>query len=230
MGRNYEQIIDEQVRVWAKNSGRYGRTERSLPIITVSRAYGAQGAALARMLGEQTGFLVWDHELLQAIAEEAGGDDRLMRSLDECHRNAIEDAVHGALMGTRHTNMQYLRALMRVVYTIAHHGNGIIVGRGANFIARPATTLRVRVVCPLDDRARHISERKGISEREARRKITETDAARADFIRSNFRRDIADPTGYDLVLNMEGFSLDKLAELVAVAYEAKLGKPLPVIA
>ncbi len=230
MGRNFEQIIEEQVQAWARSRQRRGRSERPYPIITISREFGAQGAALARLIGDRTGFSVWDQELVQAIADEAGGDDRLMRSLDEFHRNAIDDAVRGALMGTPHTNMQYLRALMRVVYTIAHHGNAIIVGRGANFIARPSSTLRVRVVRPLEERARYLSERKGISDREARRLIAETDAARSDFIRSNFRRNIADPVGYDLLLNMESFSLEKMAEFVAMAYEAKLGRPLPVVA
>ncbi|WP_456426894.1 cytidylate kinase-like family protein [Rhodocaloribacter sp.] len=228
MARRFEQIIEDQIKLWARTNIEPARREQPHPVITISRAFGTRGAALAELLGRRTGFTVWDQELVQAIAEEAGGDERLMRSLDERHRKTIDDAVRGALMGSPHTNTQYLRALMRVVQTIAHHGDAIIVGRGANYILRPADRLSIRLVCPLDVRVQRYAARENLDEETARRKIVEMDAVRAEFVRYNFKRDVTDPADYDLVLNAVTFDLDAIADLVLEAYTLKTGVRLPV--
>ncbi len=230
MARSFEQIIENQIKKWEMSNVGRTRRQKPNPVITISRAFGAQGLALALRLGERTGFTVWDQELVQAVAQEAGGDERLMRSLDEHHRKAIDDAVRGALMGSPHTNTQYLRALMRVVQTIAQHGNAIIVGRGANYILAPHQRLAVRLVCPLDECVRRYAEREHIDEETARRKIVEMDAVRAEFVRHNFKRDVTDPADYDLVLNVATFDLEALADLVLEAYRLKTGVELPVAA
>ncbi len=233
MGRKPEQIIGDQVRIWEHFQAmeRHGEpAPRFWPAITISREYAARGAALAAVLAERTGFTVWDKELVHAIAEEIGGDERILQTLDEHLRNSIDDIVHAALQHGRHTNLKYLRSLMRIVHTLAAHGNCIIVGRGANFICKPGTVFRVRLVSPLDVRAHRYMEEKQVREREARRAVEQMDAERADFVRRNFRYDVADPVHYDLVLNSGTFALDQIAEQVLSAYEAWHGERPPKVA
>ncbi|MFB3133062.1 MAG: cytidylate kinase family protein, partial [Rhodothermales bacterium] len=113
--RDIEQMITDQVQIWSQHEGEAqlkGEVPGTWPIIIISREFGARGAALAALLGERMGFKVWDKELLQAIAEESGGDVRLLKSLDEHRRKAIDDAMHGTLMGSKHTNTHYFRALI----------------------------------------------------------------------------------------------------------------------
>ncbi|GIV57529.1 MAG: cytidylate kinase-like family protein [Bacteroidetes bacterium] len=230
MARQFEQIIDEQIRRWEQNTLRFARKKTRYPVITISREFGAQGAALARRLGERTGFTVWDQELVHAIAEEAGADARLLASLDEHVREAIEDAINAALLGASVTNVQYLRALMRVVQAIAHHGSSIIVGRGANYILRERDRVSIRVVAPLDVRVRRYAEAQGLREKEARRYVLERDEERAAFVRHYFHRDVAHAADYDLVLNAGTYDLDAMADLALRAYEIKTGVPAPVAA
>ncbi|QXD16357.1 cytidylate kinase-like family protein [Rhodocaloribacter litoris] len=229
MARHLEQILEEQIRRWERENLAFARKKVRYPVITISREFGARGAALARLLGDRTGFTVWDQELVKAIAEEAGADARLLASLDEHHREAIEDAINATLLGGSHTNVQYLRTLMRVVKTIAHHGRSIIVGRGANYILRSRDMLSVRVVCPFELRVKRYAEAQGLDEREARRRVEARDAERAEFVRHNFRRDVNNAADYDLVLNAGTFDLESLAGLVAHAYELKTGLALPVV-
>jgi cytidylate kinase len=226
MAKTIEQIVDEQVRVWAQHQeGLRRRNQARLhwPIMTFSREFGAQGRALAAIVGGRLGFRVWDTDLVHAIAEVAGGDDAMMASLDEHRRRAIDDMVHGTLQSVD-SNIHYLRALMRVVYTIEEHGRSIIVGRGANYIARGKKVLRVRVVCPLEERIRRYAQRQQIDEQEAERKIEEIDAERADFIEHHFWRDAAAPSDYDLVLNSGSYGLEELADVLVAAYEVKVGR------
>ena len=229
--RHIDQMITDQVRTWSQHAAEAhlkGETPGARPIITVSREFGARGAALSALVGQRMGFKVWDKDLLNAIAEEGGDDVRLLESLDEHRRKAIDDAMHGTLMGSKHTNTHYFRSLLRVVHTIVAHGKGIVVGRGANYISKSPQILRVRVVCPLEMRIRGYAEREGLSEKQARKEILQRDADRADFIRHHFKRDVGASSDYDLMLNAGTLSLEQMAEIVVAAYEAKVGEKVPV--
>ena len=70
MAKRVSKMIEEQVQFWAlKNSGAsLNAGHDKLPVITISREFGAKGAALAEMLGERLGFKVWDKELLDIIS------------------------------------------------------------------------------------------------------------------------------------------------------------------
>lgn len=227
--KNIDQMIAEQVKTWAIREamrevrGVRGEPPGSWPVITISREFGARGAALAEELGKRIGFEVWDRALLLAIAEKSGGDEKLLASLDERRRSAVDDAVRGTLTGGRYTNTRYFRTLLRVLHTICAHGKCIIVGRGANYVSKPAKTFRVRVVAPLEARVRNYAEREGISEPEAQETIAVRDAERADFVKHYFKRDIGRPSDYDLVVNSDTYSLEHLVDIVTAAYDAKLG-------
>ncbi len=230
--RDIDQMITDQVKIWTQHEEEAqlrGEVPGAWPIITISREFGARGAALAALLGERMGFKVWDKELLQAIAEESGDDVRLLKSLDEHRRKTIDDAMHGTLMGSKHTNTHYFRALIHVIHTIVAHGKSIVVGRGANYISKSPEILCVRVVCPLEARIRGYAEREGLTEKHARKEVVRRDADRADFIRHHFRRDVGTPSDYDLVLNACTLSLEQMADVVLAAYETKVGKKVPVL-
>lgn len=227
-----EQLVAERVHSWAKNEFGFNKNKEILldwPVITISRQYGARGRSLASRLGDLIGFDVWDKTLLSAIAEEAGADEQLLSSLDERRRNMIDDVMIGTFMGTKHSNTHYFRSLLRVVKTIGIHGKSIIIGRGSNYILKSPKVLSIRLVCSDAKRAAFVAESEGISEREAVRLMKARDEERADFVEHYFKRDIDQPEDYDLVLNSGCFNVDQLAEIVLLAYEQKVGRPVPRI-
>ncbi len=228
MAKTPEQIINEQVARWnhhQSDASRKGnrRTQRHWPIITVSREFQSHGDAVSEILGRRTGFAVWDKELLHAIAEDTGADERLLVLLDEHRRKSIDDAVHSLLVGVQSTNLHYLRGLARVVRTLAAHGKSIIVGRGAHYLCDPALVLRLRIVCPVEQRVRTYAREKNIDERMARRVIEQMDMDQADFIRHHFHREITLPSDYDLVVNAGVLNPEQMADLTLQAYEMKIG-------
>ena len=230
---NIDRLISEQVLTWASREAKARRNQKApgtRPVITISREYGAKGRSLANELGRRVGFKVWDKELLSAIAEEAGADERFLASLDERRRKMIDDTLYGSLMGFKHSNTQYFRSLLRVVHTIGAHGKSIIVGRGSNYVLQSDAALRVRLVCPIEIRVSYVAEHEGISEKDALKLIEARDAERDDFIRYYFKEDPGNSHDYDLVLNSGVFNIDQLADLVLLAYEKRIGKALPLIA
>jgi cytidylate kinase len=106
------------------------------------------------------------------------------------------------------------RHLVQTLLTLALHGECILVGRGANVVALPETTLRVRLVAPLRERIVTVQKRRNLSFEEAQRWVEKTDRARANFIKDHFHKEADDPSIHDLVLNTSRFSLEACAEII----------------
>ncbi len=230
--RSMDRMLSEQIGRWSmqQKSERPSRPYR--PVITISRSYGAGGAELALFLGERIDFPVWDRELVRAIAEERGGDERLMATLDERRRSQVDETVRSLILGMDQTNHKYFRSLMRIVRTLSQHGSSIIVGRGANFAVSPERALRVRVDAPIEWRAARIAHRNGWQLEKARREVVRKDAERTDFVRHHFKGDVADASNYDLTVNPEYLSLSRIADMVQLAYEGRFAQapvPAPVL-
>lgn len=224
MAKSLNKIINEQIKAWEhKTAGKVRiipTTEDSVPIITISREFGALGATLAAMMGERIGFKVWDQNILGMMAEQLGSNEKTVEELDENHRELIEDMVAG-FMKNVNTNVSYLRSLKKVVKTIEARGNAIIVGRGANYICNKPDSLHVRIVSPLEKRVADYAEREGIDKEEALSIIKRTDAEREAFVQYYFKKDISKSSDYDLILNSGTYSLEEMMTIVIEAYELK---------
>lgn len=229
MAKRVSKMIEEQVQFWAlKNSGAsLNAGHDKLPVITISREFGAKGAALAEMLGERLGFKVWDKELLDIISKKLGTNQDFTSSLDENRRNMVEDAIFG-FMNHKGTNLNYLIYLVRAVHAIERLGNSIIVGRGANYICQNPDTLNVRVVAPIKDRIADYAANNDLTKEQALIIVKQKDTERANFSGYNFNRDITNASDYDLLLNSSVFSIEHMAELVITAYKQKTGKSIRV--
>lgn len=228
MSKNITRIVEDQVQTWSRHSQNYRSEEKSaeyLPIITISREAGARGAELASVLAKKLNFKFWHKDLLQAIAVHSNSDERFLQSLDERRRHAIEDAVLGFVQNAG-SNVSYLRSLIRIVKTIETHGKSIIVGRGANYICTLESTLDIRVVCPFNIRVKDYAERHGVSRNEANRTLQNMDKERFDFIKYNFHRNVNEPTDYDIVLNSSIYPIEKMADIVIMAYQEKSNKEI----
>jgi hypothetical protein len=228
--RNLESLVTEQVRRWELEQQQQKREPRQRPerwpLITVSREFGAQGAAVGRAVAEGLGFDFWDKELVEAIAAQSRIRLTFLESLDEHARHRIEDLVSYLLLNMHGTGRDYLRQLSRVVHTLNQHGAAVVVGRGAEFILESAGALRVRVVCPFEERARGYARRNGLDPKAAERVVRDAEEDRRRFIRMHYERDLGDPSDYDLVLNTGTLSVANAAQLVTAAYRLRYG-PLP---
>lgn len=232
MSNILNRIINEQIKTWEReNSGKkiiLPPRGKTFPIITISREFGARGAALAALMGEKIGFKVWDRNILQVIAEQLGSDQRMVEEMDETHRELIEDMVAGFLKNVN-TNVNYLRSLNKTVKTIEAKGNSIIVGRGANYICSKPTSLHVRIVAPFEIRVKEYAEREGLDKEEALRIVQETDTEREEFVRYYFKKDISNSSDFDVILNSAIFSLEEMMNIVMMAYKQKTNHQLRVL-
>lgn len=214
--RRWEDLRQRPGRHWKGGVG-YG------PCLVVSRQRGSGGSQLARLVGQRLGWHVFDREILDEIGRLAHVRLQVLESVDEPIRASWEDAWRAGLAPADIGCDAYFTYLRQVVMTLGHHGDVVILGRGAQYVLPSGCALRVRVVAPLSVRVQRVAERAGLSLEQAQKDIEEFDAQRAAFVREGFQADLGSPLNYDLVLNTAEISLEAGAELAFLALRDKLG-------
>lgn len=196
------------------------RTHQSTePMIAISRQTGARGSTIARLVGQQLGWQVYDHELLQQIASQMNVRVNLLESVDERVMPWLEERIETFLAGPTVNDASFFRHLVGTIVSLGEHGHAVIVGRGASFILPPRTTLRVRLVADLEDRIATMVSQRGFSLEQAARFVRDSDHERARFIKEHFHVDVADPLQYDLVLNATRLSANQCTRLIVTALD-----------
>lgn len=185
--------------------------------IALSRETGTSGTLVAREIGERLGWAVYDRELLERVAEEMGLRARLLESVDEKRKSWLQECLEAFTSAPAASKSAYVRHLVETLLSLAAHGECVIVGRGAAQVLPVATTLRVRLVGPVEHRLATIRQQLGMSAEEATRWVAQTDEERVRFVKDYFQKDPTDPGRYDLVLNTSRFSVAECAALVIAA-------------
>jgi len=224
--RSVDQLVAEQVERWRLERIRAAgqpAIQKPPPVVSVSRQYGARGAALGHMLAEKLGCSYWNRELVDEISRSAHVSDRLVRAFDERHEPGVVETVRGMLRNGPLTASDYHRELGKVVNAIAAHGTAVLIGRGVQFLLERDQVVAVRVVAPLDERVRGLVQRRQISEDAARAEIAEIDGERRAFVRDHYGRDVEDPSSYDLLVNTGTMTIEQCAEVVLCAYRQRVG-------
>ena len=192
------------------------------PYVTVSRQLGTGGRDLARRLAERLGWQLFDKEILLAIAEHTNTREKIISRLDEKAIGMFDDLLARWFSVDSVGPSDFVREMMQVIWALARNGQAVLVGRGANWLLDPRYGLRVRIVAPLQMRTLSLAQRDGIYTAAAEQRIREDDAAKAAFMRQWYRRDIDDPLGYDLILNLAAMDADTTLETMAAALSRKL--------
>jgi cytidylate kinase len=182
--------------------------------VAITREAGTDAGQVATQLGKRLGWPVYDRELLNRIAGEMGTRARVLESLDEKRSSWLLTLFEAFASTTPITAGAYADHLARVAFALAASGECILIGRGTAQFLPAESTLRVRLVAPLENRIDSIQRRENLSRSDAARRVADIDRARTEFVRSIFHKDPADPAGYDLILNTSRFDPVECAELI----------------
>jgi cytidylate kinase len=187
--------------------------------IAVSREAGTYGAAIAREVANRLGWPVYDCELIQRIADDLGVRRTLLDSVDERQVGWLNECVANFLSVPDVSENAYFRKLVETLLSLATHGECVIVGRGATVALPLATTLRVRVVAPIEYRIDAVQREHSISVKAATNQVATKDRERNQFVTRHFQIDPTNPANYDLVLNVARFSTTECADFVIAALD-----------
>jgi cytidylate kinase len=190
--------------------------------ITISREAGIDAGGIARRVGDHLGWRVWDHELLAAVAARLHSPASQLEPLDETHVSWIQESLESFLAMHMVSQVAYVHHLAKVVQELGQRGECIMVGRGAGHLLPMETTLRVRLVAPVSVRAAMMNRAEGGGRPgPAQRELEKIDRDRTLFVQEHFHKNAADPTNYDLVLNVARLALEDCAEMIIEALHAE---------
>ena len=194
--------------------------------ITISRQTGSGGSLLGQAIGERLGWRVFDREIVVEIARAMHRSEPLVATHDEHAAGPLDDYLSYLIVPGDPGQTRFLEEMVTTIRAIIRAENAVIVGRGANWFLNPRCGLRLRIVAPFDQRVELLATRFGVRREEAARKVRDLDAEQKAFIRQSFGRDVDDPLGYDVVVNLGTLSLESATGIVLAALERKFA-PAP---
>jgi cytidylate kinase len=191
------------------------------PTVAVSRQAGARGSSIARRVGRQLGWQVYDQDLLESLAQEGPLRDNLLAEAPESVLRWADDRLERLHSEEGLSREPEVVRLARLVLILGAQGEVILVGRGAGYLLPVATTLHVRVVAPLPDRVAYLSQWLRLTREEAVEQAQQRDRQRREFLDAHFHRLPDDVDRYDLLINSSLLGEELSADLIAQAVRGK---------
>jgi cytidylate kinase len=212
-----------------------------MAVITISREYGSGGSAIAGLICEQLDYRYFDKDLMARLgipadlktelaAANAGEDPAESHDdlglLGRFFRNLQAASPLGQQEGLKQEGELSRDAIERFVRIAYDEDNVVVVGRGGQMVlGDKPDVLHVRVIAPLETRVPVVAQYEGLTADVALERIQARDRAAANYVRQNYRVDIADPCLYDIVINTSRLTWEAGAGLVIHALQYLAPRP-----
>jgi len=199
-------------------------------VVCISRALGAGGEEIGRIIAAELGFRYADEEIIVRAAKEAGVSLEtvekaeqtprlLQRILESMARTPpATEALSGVVPPDPLGTATFEGIIERVIRTLASEGNVIIVAHGASLpLADVSGVLRVLITASPEIRAERLAQKTDLDGSQAKKAIQESDRQRQQYLRRFYDVGSELPTHYDLVINTDDLAAPLAARLVVTA-------------
>ena len=196
-------------------------------VVTVSATYGASGSVVAPRLADRLGLPFADRLIVArdvAPSGEHATEEERRQSTRRSFLTRLATVTGG--LGLPVPTPQDLADPVREqveqsIAELVRSGGAVILGRAAAVVlSHHAGAFHVRLDGPVDRRVARAMVLEGMDEQTCRRRQTETDRARTQYVDRLYGRDPADPSLYHLVIDATVLSADVCVDLVALAATA----------
>jgi cytidylate kinase len=198
-------------------------------VVTFARSLGASGEEVARQVADALGFQYVDDEIITWAAEQAGVSPenvsqaehtppllaRMLASMAMAPIDAGGFTAPELMPMPDYSSQAYRNLITQVIRDRAAKGKAVIVAHGAAIpLAGSPGLLRVFVTASRESRTQRLIQANGLSDRDARRAIENSDRERGEFFRRFYNIKEELPTHYDIVLNTDRLSPQEAAAIV----------------
>jgi cytidylate kinase len=203
-----------------------------MSVITISRQFGSGGSDIAALVARRLGWTLVDNEFVEQVAARAGLTPEEVEQAQERVPGVIERLARALAVSapemfaaaadpaaaTLPPADQIVRQTQAVIVEAVSQGHVVLVGRGAQaYLGERANILHVYVVGPRHQRVAAIMRRLGVAQRDAERRLDDTDAGRRRYVKETYGRSWDEAANYDLVVNTGRFSVEHAADLIVEA-------------
>jgi cytidylate kinase len=210
------------------------RSKIPRPAVTISRESGSGALTVANLVAQQLerdcpgdppcSWAVFDRNLVSKILEDHSLSKRMEEFMPEDTRFPLSEAFE-YLLGLHPPGWTLREYAQETIQKLAINGNVILVGRaGAIITGKLPYVLRVRLVAPLEFRAKNYARSQGISEKEAVRAIRANDEASYRYVRLYFLTNVSDPLHYDLIVNTGSNGFERAAHIICAGVQDLVAK------
>jgi cytidylate kinase len=202
-------------------------------VVCISATDGAMGEDLGPRVAQALGYRLVNEQIVARAAEEAGVEADVMahvekrkslvaRVLQEFSGPAVAGVTYGfspSMPADSTVAEDDMRGLIRtVIEDVASRGDAVIVSHAASHaLASAPDVLRVLMTAGADTRRTRLQASRELSDKDAQKLVTRSDANRADYIKRFYEVAEELPTDYDIVLNSDRLSIDQAVEVVVRA-------------
>ncbi len=173
-----------------------------MALITLSSNFSSKGEKIAQKVSEQLGVELFDDQKLQERFASMGISKKDVEEFNEKAPGFFDRLF------TKKPAI-YLDLLGSLVYDIANKGEGVIIGHGSQaFLKDFHCAFHVMIHASEKTRSEELALEQNISEDAAIKLVRRMDKRFKDFVQYAFNRNWNDPSGFDLMINLDKFGID----------------------
>lgn len=191
-------------------------------LVTISREYGSGGRIIGRLVAEKLGVPFYDKEIIDMAATRSGLSRDIVETAELRAKSSFSYSLSSAMnfgegmMGEAvSVNEKLFIAQFDVISQIGETGEGVIVGRCADYILKdmPGVT-NVFIHGELEDRISRCIHTYGVEEAKAKDTVLTYDKARANYYNYHTCQKWGQYSNYNLAINSSYISEEEAANLI----------------
>ena len=198
-------------------------------LITISREYGSGGRVVGKIVAERLSVPLYDKDIIDMAAKESGLSREVIESAELQAKSSFSYTLSSAVsfgegFGGEAISMneKLFLAQFDVITEIGDRGEGVIVGRCADYVLRDdPDVVNVFISGEKEDKIRRCIEEYGDSEEEVEKKMTIYDKARRNYYNYHTSRKWGDYKNYDLIINSSDVGEQGAADVIIEFLDAK---------
>ena len=196
-------------------------------VITIGRQYGSAGHDIGEMIANALGYKFYDKNLVEMAAQKTNLSPEAIKHVDEKASSSLLYSLASGSYSLRGTpgplyyempiNDKLFITQSEVIKSIAAKDNCVIVGRCADYVLEDeddVQLLNVFVYGDLNYRINRVIEAFGITQKQAKERVLNTDKQRKTYYNYYSNRDWGVMSNYDICLNTAVLGIENAANII----------------
>ncbi|MDD7718879.1 MAG: cytidylate kinase-like family protein [Eubacteriaceae bacterium] len=198
-------------------------------LVTISREYGSGGRKIGKILAEKLGVPLYDKEIIDLAVEKSGLSREIIETAELRAKSSFSYSLASAMsFGDGYVgdnvslNEKLFITQVDVINQIASTGEGVIVGRCADYILRemPGVT-NIFIHAETEDRIKRSIDEYGIDPDKAKNVVQTYDKARANYYNYHTCQKWGEYSNYNLSINSSYITEEEAANLIVSYMETR---------
>ncbi len=184
--------------------------------VTISRQFGSLGRSVAQELSELLGIVFLDRDIVEETAKRMNAPVSLISREEEGVGSRFSYRAYPLGIGIPSVKDEIFQVQKSIIQDFARKESCIIVGRCGSFCLKDhPRLLNIFIYAPYEKRLENCVERLGMTEKTAKKTLSEVDAARESYHKIYIPGYKTPFSGSDLCINSSTYGVKGTAEIIA---------------